>query len=357
MKTAFLTTTFNNTTNGPAKFARLLYEDSILKEKNIIFFTEDVSEENQSIVRVKIPKWLDIPGIGFLYRLFRYYFTVMKHGNIDVVVCNNMMYCFLFNLLTKKKTVGFINDNEHLKKLKSINYLSIRSFIFSLFEKFNLNRNTKTIVNSNFLKNEIEKHFDKKYTNLEVLYKGIEINAVLDIKKHYDDKIFQILFVKTNYKIGGLLTLLKAVENIDNIQLDIVTSERIINDPAFNDLFTENMIFHHKLKQEEVFRLMKKAHCLCIPSNKEALGVANMEGMLYSCAIISTNVGGIPEVLDFGNNGIMINPNNYLSLRDNIEFLKNNRNLRIEMVKKGYGFVKNFSIKNTLNSFYQLTNA
>ncbi len=357
MRIAFITTTFENTTNGPAKFARLLYDYSIANSKEVIFFTEDTKSSNKNVIKVHIPNWIDKPGIGFIYRSFKYFLAVRKMTSIEIVVSNNTMYNFLFNLLSNKKCVGFINDNEHFIRKKEITYASVRSTIFSFFEKFNLERNEITILNSKFLKEEIERISKKEY-NLKILYKGIQTGEILDLTKHENDKILNILFVKTNYNAGGLNTLLRAVKDLENIHLNIVTSKNILNEPMMSLLNGVNYSYqlHHKLSQKEVFLLMKKSHLVCVPSFFEALGVVNMEAMLHSCAVISTNVGGIPEVLDEGRAGIMIEPNDFETLEKEIRNIHKNRDDRKVMIKYGHEFVQKFSINNTTANFFKIIN-
>ncbi|HWD90597.1 MAG TPA: glycosyltransferase family 4 protein [Mucilaginibacter sp.] len=58
-------------------------------------------------------------------------------------------------------------------------------------------------------------------------------------------------------------------------------------------------------KKEEYFL---KSHIFILPSYIEGLPVSLLEAMSYGMPIISTNVGGIPEILENGVNGFMISP-------------------------------------------------
>lgn len=354
-KIAFITTTFDDVTNGPTKFVRLLHNYAIRNKKNILFYSENISASHPLTCKVYIPNYLKLPGIGMLYRIFKYFKLVVSNKDISIVVANNTIYLFLFYFFSKKKTIGFINDNEHLSSKLYFSYSSIRSLVFSFIERISIRNNHLTIVNSKFLKNTILKQLG--YDNrIEVLYKGVEIKTNLTLEKHNNDKIFKIIFVKNNFEIGGLLTLLKAVEGLDNIHLNIITSKNVLNSKEEMNLIKENssIKLHHSLRQEAVFELMKNSHCICIPSNKEALGVANMEGMLNSCLVISTDVGGIPEVLDNGLAGILIPTKDHLKLRKAIIDAHINRERRKEMVKYAHDFVKRFSIEETFINFFKI---
>ena len=357
MKIAFITTTFEHTPNGPSKFARLLYQFSMQQERSLVIFTEDISSDTPNVVKVNIPAYFNFSGVGFLFRLFKYFFEINKQRDIDIIVANNTMYGFLFNLLTHKKVIGFINDDQHINIRPSLKYSTIRSFIFSRFEKFALKRNQVTFVNSKYLKEALNRLYGLNNNALSILYKGIEMDdsPPLNLQKHKNDEVFHILFVKTNFKMGGLMTLLKGIHNLPNIHLDIVTSEAVKKSSEFKwiqDLNSVNL--YHNLPQEKVFQLMQKAHCLCIPAVKEALGVANMEGMLHSCVILSTEVGGIPEVLNYGDAGMLIPEGDFVALREKMLLLQANREERERFVKNGYEFVKRFSIHHSIKTFYEV---
>lgn len=357
MNIAFLTTTFENTTNGPAKFARLINKHPGVDNKNVVIFTEDVRGDKQDVVKVVIPSFLNFSGVGFLYRLFAYFFKVVKYPGVEVVVSNNTMYGFLFHLFSKKKVVGFINDDQHVVPAFQLNYSALRSFVFSKLEKFALRRNEITVVNSKHLNTTLSSAYEVPSNKIFTLYKGIEIDesSRLNLKKHDQDEVFRVLFVKTNYKIGGLEYLLKAIEGLKGVHLDIVTSPRVKKSRLIKLARNcESVKFYHSLPQDSVFELMDQAHCLCIPSEKEALGVANMEGMYHGCAILSTNVGGIPEVLNYGKAGILVPFGDEKTLREKLLFLKSNKEVRKDYVREGFKAVQRFSIQNSIQSFYEM---
>ncbi len=357
MKIAFLTTTFETTSNGPAKFARLVYQFSQEWHNELFIVTEDTLEAGENVIKISVPTFLNYPGIGFLYRIFMYFVKVVTRKGIEVVVTNNAMYGFLFNLLTRKKVIGFINDYQHISPVFKLNYASIRSFIFARFERFALKHNQITIVNSRYLHNCLTSAYGVESEKLFILPKGIEIDdkAQANLEKHEDDKVFRVLFVKTNFKVGGLEYLLKAFAGLEGVHLDIVTSSKLKESNIYD--YVKDCVsvsIYHYLPQEEVFDLMKQAHCLCIPSEKEALGVANIEGMYHSCVILATEVGGIPEVLDYGRSGVLVPFGDETELRKNILLLKKDRVMRINLVKNGFQSAKKFSISNSIKSFFEL---
>lgn len=54
--------------------------------------------------------------------------------------------------------------------------------------------------------------------------------------------------------------------------------------------------------------LLQSCNVLVLPSYNEGLPISILEGMSYGLPIISTNVGGIPEIVKDGYNGFLVNP-------------------------------------------------
>jgi glycosyltransferase involved in cell wall biosynthesis len=53
---------------------------------------------------------------------------------------------------------------------------------------------------------------------------------------------------------------------------------------------------------------MRSADVIVLPSHAEGLPMALLEGMAYGLAVLSTNVGGIPELVSEGRDGLLVDP-------------------------------------------------
>lgn len=107
---------------------------------------------------------------------------------------------------------------------------------------------------------------------------------------------------------------------------------------------------------EKKDELLYQCDMLILPSYNEGLPISILEAMSYGKAIISTTVGGIPEVVSHGENGVLIEPGDQKSLADAVDsFIKNPQLVR-EMGDRSKLYVQPYLMDNVmlqLNSIYR----
>lgn len=92
----------------------------------------------------------------------------------------------------------------------------------------------------------------------------------------------------------------------------------------------------------------KKIDCLnwedvyILPSYNEGLPIAILEAMAYSRPVISTPVGGIPEIIKTGENGILVKPGDTKAIAEAIKYYIENREEIKKQGDKAYQVVQNF---------------
>jgi len=65
---------------------------------------------------------------------------------------------------------------------------------------------------------------------------------------------------------------------------------------------------HFLGKQDQVYRLLSEADLFLLPSLLESFGLAALEAMACEVPVIATNVGGVPEVIEHGVDGFLVEP-------------------------------------------------
>ena len=92
--------------------------------------------------------------------------------------------------------------------------------------------------------------------------------------------------------------------------------------------------------------LMGWMDCLILPSYKEGVPISILEAMACGKPVISTAVGGIPEIVTSGENGILFTPGDKTALKEAIECYISNRELLHRHGSVGKEKVKPYLIEN-----------
>jgi glycosyltransferase involved in cell wall biosynthesis len=82
--------------------------------------------------------------------------------------------------------------------------------------------------------------------------------------------------------------------------------------------------------------------------------VANIEALAHGILVISSRVGGIPEVLDNGNNGWLIESGNAEMLADAVRECIQHPEIRLQKAQNGRNFIQKFSKDKMLRNFVEM---
>lgn len=229
----------------------------------------------------------------------------------------------------------------------------------------------------------IENHFESVAPNkkMKVFYNCIDFQ-VFDADKEYNtnelkkkyginDNDFVYLYTGRICPEKGILELVKAFKKIakekTNVKLLIVGSRwynLIAKDEYFDKLVNESkdcedkIIFTGYVFPKDMPAVYTLGDVLVIPSMwEEPFGVVALEGMAMKIPIISTNSGGLTEVLN-QEAAIVIDKqkqvveNLYMAMNE----MYRNKNKRKEFVEKAYNIAQNrkeFNKSNYYNEFYK----
>ena len=189
-----------------------------------------------------------------------------------------------------------------------------------------------------------------------VIVPNIVDSPVVQEKKYNDGKV-HILYLGLIAQAKGIYDLLDVlcehkVEFEDKVILHIGGNGETAT--------LQNLIEEYKLSQivkfegwvsgDKKVELLNNADVFILPSYTEGLPISILEAMSYGLPVISTPVGGIPEVIEDGENGFLITPGDKVSLYNAIIKLITNKELRKSMGEESYKkvqqhFSKNISMK------------
>lgn len=213
-----------------------------------------------------------------------------------------------------------------------------------------LNMGDDFLVLSPAYKDFFEKHIE--IGNIQILPDSIEIEP--EIEK--DFSVHNILFLGRICEAKGIKELIQAVKKLSVKYSDIHLYIGGIYDgkeSSIKELIESE--FEHVthigwLEGSEKSKWLKKCPYFALPSYFEGQSVAILEAMSHSCAIVASNIGGIPMMIADGQNGVLVQPRNVDSLIEGFSKLFDDSSLSRLYAKEAYKIVKNeFSIDNTID--------
>jgi glycosyltransferase involved in cell wall biosynthesis len=144
---------------------------------------------------------------------------------------------------------------------------------------------------------------------------GIPYAALRDAANTIIKRPKSILFVGRLEPMKGVDTLLRAFATISGQGSDV--GLRIVGDGSQRQRLealapelgiADRVIFAGKVSPEDIAREYASAEIFCGLSRSEALGNVFLEAQAAGCAVVATNVGGIPDIVKDGETGMLVAP-------------------------------------------------
>ena len=193
-----------------------------------------------------------------------------------------------------------------------------------------------------------------KEDNIKIIYNGInwaDWSSVPNkevFRKQYptiSEKF--VLFAGRLATNKGLSDLISAMQLIDKKSVDLViTGADMGLGKQLEKEASDKGVRMHRLGHidDETYRsVLSAAEMLVLPSEYEAFGIVLLEAAAAKTAVIGTNVGGIPEAMSPGNNGLIVEYNDVNNLAKSIAILLEDEKMSKEMGNSGREWAKNFS--------------
>jgi len=193
---------------------------------------------------------------------------------------------------------------------------------------------------------------------------GIARSRILHLPNAVDVELFHpngekeenlILYLGRIVPVKGLHVLIESLRYLkESVHLAIVGpvgnleyyQEILKRTEAENQKGKHRITYLGVLPQEEVIKWYQSASVFVLPSFMEPFGVVLLEALSCETPVIATPVGGVPEVVRDFENGILVPVNNPQKLAEAIQYLLNDKEVRIRMGREGRKWVtRNFSLE------------
>lgn len=271
-------------------------------------------------------------------------------------------------LIKEKPNLVHINDDKTLLtwglaayRLKIPIIWHVREERKSKLDWFYRSISTKLILIAKSTQNRF-KNINQQ--NIEIIYNGVDIDKFspsIDLKKSkeklgLEGEIITIGYIGNLSKMKRPEWFINAVADLIhegyNIQSFIVGKDRTEGHytKLFKSIISENnlekkvKIVGYTSNPEDYF---KGCDIFCLPSIHEPFGRVVIEAMASKTAVIATNAGGVPEIIDNNFNGILIDTNSYKEFKQGLLNLVKDQSLREKVSSNGLSTAKkHFSVEN-----------
>ncbi|BBE20572.1 glycosyl transferase, group 1 family protein [Aquipluma nitroreducens] len=282
------------------------------------------------------------------------YFTLCPTG---LGFYRDAFYVFILKLFGSK--IVFHLHGKGIKQSAQKNFL--RKWLYTWLFK-----NTFVICLSKKLADDIS---DVYKNTPYIVPNGIEVQPKFNRNvNQLNRSVPQILYLSNYIRNKGILILLEALEILKDQGYQF--KARLVGAPTDLTIeFLENKITNQNLTEvvkiigprygDNKFVEFQEADIFVFPTYNDAFPLVTIEAMQYCLPVISTFEGSIPDIVIDNETGFLVKTQDPQMLAEKIAILLNDKDLGIEMGKRGYErFMNNFTLnhfENKINEiFYEI---
>lgn len=239
-----------------------------------------------------------------------------------------------FIVVQMLKSMGCkIIAHYHNKGVSAYQSKWIYNFLYKRFFS-----NLKVILLAENLYKDIAKYVKRE--DVYICPNGIPSSCKEEMEARRNNVIPHLLFLSNLLISKGVIVLLDALKILkekeytfvcqfiggETAEINAVQFFEEVNKRELSDLVT----YVGRKVREEKEAFFRQADIFVFPTYYETFGLVNLEAMEYKLPVISTNEGGIPDIVKDGENGLICEKQNPVSLADCIAKLLDDEELRVK---------------------------
>ena len=281
-----------------------------------------------------------------------------RRQRIDYVVTFDPLVCgfsgYLLSILTGAKLAVEINGDiaeasdlggaGRIKKLKIRIAVGVITFVIEKADAIK------------FINEQMKERFLAKlrrHTVHGTFFEYAPTDVFTDGEREYGD---YVLFVGFPFYLKGVDILIKAFNMISDkhprFKLKIIGHFTELEPFASLAEGNDKISFHKALYYDEIVREFKNCYCFALASRTEGLPRVLIEAMASGKAVVASNVGGIPTIVQDGETGFLFESENVDDLAGKLDILLSDPDLARRLGLSGERFVeRNFSPDRYLENF------
>ena len=280
---------------------------------------------------------------------------IQKEGNFDVIHAHDWLVAYAAKTLKHSYNIPLISTIHATEAGRNSGIRDEQQKYINDTEWMLTYESTEVIVNSNFMKGELQRLFGLPFEKINVVPNGVNLNSFSGIDRDYEfrrryamDNEKIILFIGRLVYEKGVQHLISAMPKILNGYHDaklIVAGKGGMLDELRMQAdalgLGSKVYFAGYLNGKDVQRMYKAADISVFPSTYEPFGIVALEAMLAERPVVVSDAGGLNEIVQHRENGMKSYCGNPNSIADSILELLFDQQLCSNIVKKAKAKVKN----------------
>lgn len=204
----------------------------------------------------------------------------------------------------------------------------------------------------------IKKYFEQiSCKNIAVIPNGIDLSGFKGPKRKPHDG-FVAMTVARLEKVKGIKYLIEAISRLSlPKRLSLVLIGNGSQRKRLGDLVKRSGVkakFLGEIPNGKIPEQLAQADCFVLPSLKEGFGIAILEAMAAKIPVIGTKVGGIPDIIEDGKTGLLVEPANSQEIAEAIQKIYQSPSLRERLVKNAAAELKYYDWQNIAVKVYEI---
>ena len=273
---------------------------------------------------------------------------IAKEGNFDVIHAHDWLVAYAAKTLKNSYNIPIVATIHATESGRNSGIHDETQRYINDTEWMLTYEASEVIVNSNYMKSELQRLFGLPYEKINVVPNGVNLNLFNGIERDYN---FRRKFAMDNEKIilfmgrlvyeKGIQHLIAAMPKILNgyhdAKLVICGKGGMIDElrAEANSLgISQKVYFAGYMNGKDVQRMYKASDIAVFPSTYEPFGIVALEAMLSENPVVVSDIGGLNEIVQHRENGMKAYCGNPNSIADSILELLYDHKLCADIVKK-----------------------
>ena len=280
---------------------------------------------------------------------------IAEQGNFDVIHAHDWLVAYAAKTLKNSYNIPIVSTIHATEAGRNSGIHDEQQRYINDTEWMLTYESAEVIVNSNYMKGELQRLFGLPYEKINVVPNGVNLSLFNGIERDYNfrrryalDNEKIILFMGRLVYEKGVQHLISAMPKILNGYHDaklVIAGKGGMMDELKAQVnamgISQKVCFAGYLNGKDVQKMYKAADIAVFPSTYEPFGIVALEAMLSENPVVVSDIGGLNEIVQHRENGMKTYCGNPNSIADSILELLYDHKLCADITRKAKNKVRN----------------